>query len=153
MEANADPTTVSICKGHWSGVSAFGQACQVGHQKIVNLFLEPRHGVERKGSVYDDVALRAARGRYDRSHSYAEILKLLLAKGEFTNLRKLQREIIGESCYWGKEDVLRLVLEDFPSVRFPWRCAQTPIDVAIARKDETIVQILLAHEVGQSQAK
>ena len=67
MEANADATTVGICKGHWSGISAFGQACPVRHQKIVNLFLEPRRGVERKGSAYDDVVLRAARGRYDRS--------------------------------------------------------------------------------------
>jgi hypothetical protein len=91
-------------------------------------------GLKEKGSAYDDVALRAAHGRYGRSHGHAEILKLLLAKGELTNLRKLRREIIGKSCYWGREDVLRLVLKDFPRVRFQWRGAQTPIDVAIARK-------------------
>lgn len=56
-----------------------------------------------------------------------EILKLLLAKGEVTNLRKLQREIIGESCYWRREGFLRLVLEDFPSVRFHWRGGQTQL--------------------------
>jgi hypothetical protein len=98
IEAHANPTTIGICKGHRCGSSAFGQACQEGHQKIVNPFLEPRHGAERKGSKYDDAVLKAARGHRDENHRHVEILKSLLAKGEFTDLRKLQRDIVGEAC-------------------------------------------------------
>jgi ankyrin repeat protein len=150
IEAGAHPTSKSSCKGYGMGVTPFGKACEEGHQKIVNLFLEPRHGVRRKGPKYDQAVLNAARGRRDGNHGHVEILKSLLAKGEFSNLRKLQCDIIDEACFWGREDVLRMVLEDFPSVRFLWRGWQTALDVAIARKRETIVQILLAHGAARA---
>lgn len=149
LEANADPNAGTTCKGHLCGGDAFRKACVAGHEKIVNLFLESGHGVKRNGSTYEDAVLRAARGYRSEDHGHVEIVKILLAKGEFANLGRLQRQIIGEACYWGREDVLRLVLENVASVQFRWRSWQTPLDVAIARKHENIGQILLAHKANQ----
>lgn len=151
LEANADPNARTTCKGHLCGVNAFREACMAGHEKIVNLLLEPGHGVKRKGSTYEDAILKAAHGYRSEDHGHVEIVKLLLAKGEFANLARLRCNIIGEACLWGREDVLRLVLENVPSVRFHWRSWQTPMDIATARKHENIVQILLAHEATQGK--
>ena len=149
LEENADPTATSYIKGHFGGSNAFKQACEAGHKKIVSLLLEPRHGVKRKGSEYEDAVLKAARGRRNEDHGHVEILILLLTEGDFANIGHLRRNIVGEACFWGREDVLRLVLEDIASVRFRWRGWQTPLDVAIAHKHENIAQILLAHQASE----
>jgi ankyrin repeat protein len=140
-----------FARGHLCGINAFREACMAGHKKIVNLLLEPGHGVKRKGSTYEDAVLKAAHGYHSEDHGHVEIVKLLLAKGEFANLAQLRGDIIGEACLWGSEDVLRLVLENVASVRFQWRSWQTPLDIATARKHENIVQILLAHEANQGK--
>jgi hypothetical protein len=144
---SVDPNEQGSCEGHPSiSGSAFGQACMAGHETIVNLFLQPCYGVEKKGPAYEFAILRAARG-WGNGHDHLEIIRSLLAQGEFTNLRKLQREILDEACYWGREDVVRMVIKD---VQVRWR-GQTPLQIVTSEGYESIVQVHLAHrdEPGQ----
>lgn len=150
LEANTDLSAMSICKGHSTGISAFKEACTAGHERIVNLLLDPSHGVKREGSRYENAVLKAARGYGNEDHGHVEVVKLLLTKGKFAHLGRLRCDIIGEACYWGREDVLWLVLEDIASVRFLWR-GQELLDIATDRRNENIVQILLAHEANQGK--
>jgi hypothetical protein len=134
------------CKGFPSACgNALVQACTDGHEKIVDLLLEPRYGIKKKGSQYEQAVLNAARGRPDEGYGHIRILQSLLTKGEFPNLQKLRRNILGEACYWGREDVVRLMLQHLTSVRFCWR-GQKPLNIALSRKHESIVQLLLAHD-------
>lgn len=75
LEGSVNPNEKGSCKGFPSACgNALVQACTEGHEKIVDLLLEPRYGIKKKGLQYEKAVLNAARGRPDEGHGYIRIL-------------------------------------------------------------------------------
>ena len=145
LGSNVDPNKRGSCKGRMNAYgNALVQACIQGYKRIVDLLLQPVYNVERKGPVYERAVSKAACGRPDENHGHVEILKSLLAKGEFANLEQVRRNVIGEGCYWGREDVVRMMLQDITIVNFWWQ-KRAPLQIATSRGHKSIVQLLLEH--------
>jgi hypothetical protein len=62
---------------------------------------------------------RQALGRGE-GRGHVKIMRSLLANGEFTDLAQLRYNIIGEACYWGSEDIVRMVLQDQIHLNVLW---------------------------------
>ena len=144
LRANVDPNGMGSCEGHRSNYSALARAGHGGHVKIVDLLLEPIYGVQRKGSAYRTAVVLATRGCRVEDPGRVDIIRSLLVKGEFADIRKLHRDILHEAIYLGREDVVRMVVEYLPCVRVRWRNRQ-PLQMAVDRGYKNIAQILIEH--------
>jgi hypothetical protein len=152
LEANVDPNKQGFCKGRPGSCRALGYACLGGNGNTVDLLLQPFYKVEKKGQAYEGAFFQAIRGPGEDGHGHLRILRSLFANGNFTHPRTLRRNIFGEACFWGREDVVRMVIRDLPQLPLAWR-GRRPLDIASSRGHMNIVQILLAHEAEQSKLK
>ena len=144
LEANVDPKKQGSCKGRPGSCGALGHACRGGHGKIVDILLQPCYEVEKKGPAYEDAVFNAIRGSGEEAHGHLRLLRSLLAKSEITNLRGLQFNMFGGACFWGREDVVRMLIKELPRLPLTWR-GHKPLNIARSRGHISIVQILLAH--------
>lgn len=83
-----------------------------GHEKVIRLLLEPKYNLNTSGTAYEDAILKAARV------GHKDLVQLLIERGKFTDLQRLQYKIFWKASAYGRENLVRMMLEEGLDVNF-----------------------------------
>jgi ankyrin repeat protein len=130
--------------------TALEQASLAGSIQVVELLLNPHYQLKTFGPAYEEGILKAAKCRDANTvgrNSYKSIIRILLDRGRWVNLPLLRSKIMCEACHFGREDIVRMMLDDGADGEAKRHDGRTPLYIAAEMGHAGIVQLLLSRGV------